>query len=109
MRGRKPERFQLKPRETAWLRKLLRAGKTPWRIAGRTQILLPCAEKSQPVGSWSQKLAQSASTSWRIGKPPYRMPLDQVGDAFFPRGQRKDIERLSRREPESVGRPAPHG
>ena len=31
------------------------------------------------------------------------MLLDQVGRAFFSRGQRREIERLSRREPESVG------
>ena len=35
MRGRKPEKFQLKPRDKAYLRKLLRDGKTPWRIARR--------------------------------------------------------------------------
>ena len=36
------------------------------------------------------------------------MLLDLVGRAFFSRGQRKDIERLSRREPESVGWHATH-
>lgn len=36
------------------------------------------------------------------------MLLDRVGRAFFSRGQRKDIERLSQREPESVGRHATH-
>ena len=33
MRGRTPERFQLKSTDKAYLRKLLRDGETPWRIA----------------------------------------------------------------------------
>ena len=66
MRGRKPEKFQLKPRDKAYLRKLLRDGKTPWRIARRAQILLQRADKMQRVGSLSEELAQSASTIWRI-------------------------------------------
>jgi transposase len=36
------------------------------------------------------------------------MRLDRVGRVFFSRSQRRDIERLSRREPESVGRHATH-
>jgi hypothetical protein len=66
MRGRKPEKFQLKPTDKAYLRKLLRDGKTPWRIARRAQILLQRADKKQRVGSLSEKFAQSASTIWRI-------------------------------------------
>lgn len=66
MRGRKPEKFQLKPRDKAYLRKLLQDGKTPWRIVRRAQILLQRAEKSQQVGSLSEKFGQSASTIWRI-------------------------------------------
>ena len=68
MRGRKPEKFQLKPTDKAYLRKLLRDGETPWRIARRAQILLQRAEKSQRVGSLSEKFGQSASTIWRICK-----------------------------------------
>ena len=66
MRGRKPEKFQLKPRDKAYLRKLLQDGKTPWRIARRAQILLQRAHKKQRVGSLSEELAQNASTIWRI-------------------------------------------
>ena len=66
MRGRKPEKFQLKPTDKATLRELLRDGKTPWRIARRAQILLQRADKSQRVRSLSKKFAQSASTIWRI-------------------------------------------
>ena len=32
MRGRKPEKFGLKPTDKAYLRKRLRDGETPWRI-----------------------------------------------------------------------------
>lgn len=66
MRGRKPEKFQLKPTDKAYLRKLLRDGETPWRIARRAQILLQRADKSQRVRTLSEKFAQSASTVWRI-------------------------------------------
>jgi hypothetical protein len=65
MRGRKPKKFQLKPTDKASLRKLLRDGETPWRIARRAQILLQRTEKSQRVRSLSEKFAQSASTIWR--------------------------------------------
>ena len=66
MRGRKPEKFQLKPSDKAYLRKLLRDGKTPWQIARRAQILLQRADQEQRVGSLSEKFAQNASTIWRI-------------------------------------------
>ena len=66
MRGRKPDKFQLKPTEKADLRKLLRDGETPWRIARRAQILLQRADQKQQVGSLSEKFDQNASPSWRI-------------------------------------------
>ena len=66
LRGRKPEEFQLKPTDKAYLRKLLRNGETPWRIARRAQILLQRAAKEQRVGPLSEKFAQNASTIWRI-------------------------------------------
>jgi hypothetical protein len=66
MRGRKPEKFQLKPTDKAYLRKLLRDGKTPWRIARRAQILLERADQEQRVGALGKKLEQNASTIWRI-------------------------------------------
>jgi len=66
MRGRKPEKFQLKQTDKAYLRKLLRDGKTAWRIARRAQILLQRADQKQRVGALSKKFSQSASTVWRI-------------------------------------------
>ena len=66
MRGRKPEKFQLKATDKAYLRKLLRDGETPWRIARRAQILLQRADQEQRVGALGKKLEQNASTIWRI-------------------------------------------
>ena len=66
MRGRKPKRFQLKPTDKTYLRKLLRDGETPWRIARRAQILLQRADQEQRVGALGEKLEQNASTIWRI-------------------------------------------
>ena len=66
MRGRKPEKFQLKPTDEAYLRKLLRDGETPWRIARRAQILLQRADPEQRVSTLSEKLEQNASTIRRI-------------------------------------------
>lgn len=66
MRGRKPEKLQLKPTDKAYLRKLLRDGETPWRIARRVQILLQRADQEQRVGALGEKLEQNASTIWRI-------------------------------------------
>ena len=66
MRGRKPKKFQLKPADKAYLRKLLRDGDTPWRIARRAQILLQRADHEQRVGALGEKLEQNASTIWRI-------------------------------------------
>ena len=58
MRGRKPEKFQLKPTDEAYLRKLLRDGETPWRIARRAQILLQRADKEQRIGFLSETLVR---------------------------------------------------
>jgi len=66
MRGRKPEKFQLKPTHKAYLHKLLRDGETPWRIARRAQILLQRADPEQRVSTLSEKLEQNASTIRRI-------------------------------------------
>ena len=67
MRGRKPEKFQLKPRDKAYLRKLLREGKTAWRIARRAQVLLQRAEKSQRVGSLSASTIRRICQRYRDG------------------------------------------
>ena len=61
MRGRRPEKYQLKQRDKAYLLKLLRDGKTPWRIARRAKIMLQRADKKQRVGSLSEEF----SATWR--------------------------------------------
>jgi hypothetical protein len=42
MRGRRPDKFKLKPKDKAYLRELLHDGQTPLRIARRAQTDLPC-------------------------------------------------------------------
>ena len=66
MRGRKPEKFELKPKDEASLRKLLRDGQTPLRVARRAQILLGRTDKQQRVGALGEKVAQNAATIWRV-------------------------------------------
>ena len=66
MRGRTPEKFQLQATDKAYLRKLLRDGETPWRIARRAQILLQRADQEQRIGSLSETIEKNASTIWRI-------------------------------------------
>jgi hypothetical protein len=68
MRGRKPEKFQLKLTDKAYLRKLLRDGETPWRIARRAQILLQRADQEQRVGALGEKLEQNVSTIDTVGE-----------------------------------------
>lgn len=66
MRGRKPEKFELKPKDKAFLQKLLRDGQTPLRVARRAQILLRRADQQQRVVALSEKVEQNASTIWRV-------------------------------------------
>jgi hypothetical protein len=47
MRGRKPEKSQLKAKAKAYLRKLLRNGKTTRRIVRQAQILLQSANTGE--------------------------------------------------------------
>lgn len=53
MRGRKPEKFELKAKDKAILQKLLRDGQTPLRVARRAQInssgSVPWARKSSEM------------------------------------------------------------
>jgi hypothetical protein len=56
----------------------------------------------QPFGGFANAIATV------IYKPPYTMRLDRADHVFFFRSQRRKIERLSRREPASVGRHATH-
>jgi len=66
MRGRKPDRFELKPQDQAFLHKLLRDGQTPLRIARRAQILLGRADEQQRVVPLGEKVEMKASTIWRV-------------------------------------------
>ena len=66
MRGRKPRTFELKARDKALLRKLLRDGHTPLRVARRARTLLERADREQRVGAVSAKVDQDASTTRRI-------------------------------------------
>ena len=66
MRGRKPEKFVLKPKDKASLIELLRDGKTPLKVARRAQVLLNRAQKEQRVVLLGNKVEQDKATIWRI-------------------------------------------
>jgi len=66
MRGRKPNNFKLKLKDKAFLRKLLRDGQTPLRVARRAQILLSRADDQQRVVPLGEKVEQNTSTIWRV-------------------------------------------
>jgi len=65
MRGRKPDMFVLKKKDTATLQQFLRDGHTPLRVARRAQILMARAG-GQRVGQIVLQVAQNASTVWRV-------------------------------------------
>lgn len=66
MPGRKPDKFKLKPKDKTFLRKLLRDGQTPLRVARQAQILLGRAQDPSGVGYLSQTIDQNRSTIWRV-------------------------------------------
>ena len=66
MRGRKPGKFRLKPKDKISLRQLLRDGQTPARVARRVQILLGRANDQQRVVSLGETIGQDAATIWRV-------------------------------------------
>ena len=66
MRGRKPGRFVLKPRDERFLRELLRDGHTPLKVARRAQILLGRATPEQRVVALGEKVEQDEATIWRV-------------------------------------------
>jgi hypothetical protein len=68
MRGRKPDKFELKSKDKAVLRQLLRDGRTPWKAARRAQILLDRADDQQRLVSLGQKVEQNTVTIWRVCK-----------------------------------------
>lgn len=66
MRGQKPGKFVLKPRDKSVLRDLLRDGRTPVRVARRAEILLGRADQQQRVVQLSERVGENTSTIWRI-------------------------------------------
>ncbi len=66
MRGRPPDKFELKRKDRLFLRELLHKGETPFRIARRAQILLDRAEAQQRVSPLAEKVEQNPSTIWRV-------------------------------------------
>ena len=66
MRGRKPNKFALRPKDKSALRDLLRDGRTPVRVARRAEVLLGRADKQQRVVQLSGKVGENTATIWRI-------------------------------------------
>ncbi len=66
MRGRKPDKFELKPKDKVFLRELLRDGETPLRVARRAQILLSRASDQQRVVPLGQQVERDPATIWRV-------------------------------------------
>lgn len=65
MRGRKPELVKLKPKDATELRRLLRDGHTPQRVALRARILLACAQ-AERIQQVATKTEQHRTTIWRV-------------------------------------------
>jgi hypothetical protein len=66
MRGRKPSKFKLNSKDKTFLRKLLRNGQTPLRVARRAQILLGRDSGQHRVVSLGETFEQDPATIWRI-------------------------------------------
>ena len=66
MRGRKPNKLELKSKDKAFLRDLLRNGQTPLKVARRAQILLDRADDHQRIVPLGQKVEQNTATIWRV-------------------------------------------
>ncbi len=66
MRGRKPDKFVLKPKDEMALRELLRDGQTPLKVARRAQILLNRNDEQQRVVLLGEKVEQDLATIWRV-------------------------------------------
>ncbi len=112
MGGRKPDKFVLKPKDAAFLRELLRNGRTPLRVARRAWILLGRADAEQRIASLVEKVEQDRTTIWRVCARYQEGGLDAaLYDAprsgrprVFPSRKRRKVEWLARQAPASVGR-----
>ena len=116
MGGRKPDEFELKPKDAALLRELLRDGQTPLTVARRAWILLGRADAEQRVVSLGEKVEQDRATIWRVcGRYQrggleaalYDAPRSGRPRVFSPRARQK-VAWLARRTPASVGRKETH-
>jgi hypothetical protein len=66
MRGRRPNRFVLKPKDKTLLRELLHDGQTSLRVARRAQILLGRAAEQSRIVALGEKVEQDEATIWRV-------------------------------------------
>jgi hypothetical protein len=66
MGGRTPAKLVLKRKDAAFLRKLLRDGQTPLKVARRAQILLGRAKAKQPMAQLGEKVERDQTTLWRV-------------------------------------------
>lgn len=76
MAGRKPDKFKLKPKDKIFLRKLLRDGQTPSRVARRVQILLSRANDHHRVAPLGETVGQDTATIWRVCERYRRFGLE---------------------------------
>ena len=90
MSNRKPNKFKLKPKDKIILRKLLRNGQTPLRVARRAQILLSRANDQLSVETLRQMIGQVPSTIWRVCKR-YRQQGLQAALKDAPRSGRPRV------------------
>src|SRR3989304_6715232 len=93
MSGRKPDKFKLKSKDKLVLRKLLRDGQTPIRVARRAQILLSRTNDQLQVVPLGELIGLDASTIWRVceryrqqglGGALYDAPASGGPRGFFP-------------------------
>ena len=66
MRGRKPGKFVLRPKDKRFLQKLLQDGQVAWKVARRAQILLGRADPQHRVVLLGDQVEQDATTIWRV-------------------------------------------
>ena len=97
MRGRQPDKFELKPKDKTYLRGLLRDGQTPLRVARRAQILLNRADDQLRVRLLSETIGQAPATIWRVCER-YRQAGLQAALYDAPRSGRPRVFFQSRTE-----------
>jgi len=90
MRGRKPNKFALRPKDKSALRDLLRDGRTPVRVARRAEVLLGRADKQQRGVQLSGKVGENTATIWRICERYQRQGL-QAALYDAPRSGRRRV------------------